>query len=331
MKYTNPMAMSSKKQHRPFFLPVIADFQEYVSSKLLRLTNLEEDSGSESPTILDNEQTMTLCKISILPRLVLNNIETYADQTANRHHPLKQASLHEKDVCFIMIQLISSLKYLQSQGIEEVPSDFDGFFLVRSSNIRAPHLVLCWETFLSSSASTTSSASDIVASSSMNYKSKASYRQQRISLCQSALACLCLLLHTEVPTEEIIKEKRVPDFPSLSTYSEGFQKVADILNREKSHSLTQSKSLLEHMFWVSNHSSVMRDVQTKFDSEYLAKSWLENERAKQVTNILKMLLKQSDDLDIVEEYRVQFLLHTSAKQLFDAGNFLDERRQIINV
>lgn len=234
-----------------------------------------------------------------------------------------------------MIQLVSALKYLQSKGIEEIQADLDGFLLYRTVSSRYPQLVLCCESFSSDYATRTSRSGD-----KTDHEEKAvSNRRLRITLCQGALAALCQLLHTEVPTEELIRERHVPVFTRLTSFSGGFQKAADVLQAEKPHSLTQAKSLFEYMFWVG--SEHQNGSEKPFDSEQQARWWLDRERAKFVCHAMKALLYFPVDgvsengnaqstvsasvskLDIVDEYRAQFLLHATAKSLVDAAMTLD--------
>jgi hypothetical protein len=47
-------------------------------------------------------------------------------------------SRHEKHVCFIMIQLLSALKFLQSDGIEQLSINFKEFLLAYSNTTFSP-------------------------------------------------------------------------------------------------------------------------------------------------------------------------------------------------
>lgn len=318
----------------------MAEFQEYIPSKLVKLTeeDEEEDSGSESKPIRQEDkhdrQQSTLCKILVLPRMMVSNMESYADHTSSRHRPQKQPCLHEKEVCFLMIQFVSALKYLQSKGVEEINADLDGFLLFRTVSSRYPQLVLCCESFSTDHTPAPRGPEKV----DDKDKTVPANRRLKITLCQGALAALCQLLHTEIPTEELIRDRHVPVFARLTTYSDGFQKAADILHAEKPHSLTHAKSLFENMFWVEGENQ--NGMEKLFEVEQQARWWLDRERAKFVCYAMKSLLYFPVDgivengnshsinssvskLDIVDEYRAQFLLHATAKSLIDAASTLD--------
>lgn len=47
--------------------------------------------------------------------MLLATVDTYSDQTASKHGIMKQPKAHEREVCFILMQMITALKHLQSQ------------------------------------------------------------------------------------------------------------------------------------------------------------------------------------------------------------------------
>ncbi len=123
---------------RPFFLPILAEFQERIPSKFLKLTSYEDDSV-QSGSLNRSRSQLSHCRICVLPPRKLTSLDTFSDQTAARHHPLKLPTLHERDTCFVMIQLVAALKFLQSQAIEDVGSDLDAFLLMQKSNNNEYH------------------------------------------------------------------------------------------------------------------------------------------------------------------------------------------------
>ncbi len=299
----------------------------------------DEDSGSESTVSAedrDMDSTCTMCTVRVMPGVQLSTLDTFADMTSSRHHPLKLPHLHERECCFLMIQLLSCLKYIQSQGVEEVSSDLDSFilFLPRYS-ASFPQLLLLWESLFNLDEE----------------GCELSREFNTLTLCQCALGILCMLLHTEVPTEEILREQHVPLFSRITPYSEGFQKVAEILRREKASSLTQAKAILDYMFWLScaprtretesdsgssmaasgSGTSLSEFGLKQLDSEFAARLWLDGERAKTVNNIVKSVIETGNSavVDLTEEYRVDFLLHASAKQLFDAAASMNSSKDVV--
>lgn len=268
-------------RHSSLFPPVSAEFHDFVPSKYLKTNYFEDDSGSESTPDDDN---LVNCKLALLPRSMPITLETYADQTEVKME--KQREQHEKEVTFILIQLLSALKYLQAEGIEEISNDFDTFILLRYTNCRYPHLVILPE--------------------ALAYGRLTRNKTAPKSLCGFALDSLHLLLHTD----------------KLSTpISDGFQRVSELLEAERSNSLTQSKVLLEHLLWIKLPLSLsLRGAEAV---EFAVQTWLDRLRAQTVAKILRKVLRRGRELpDISDELHANFLLHSTVKHIVDNHKIL---------
>lgn len=311
------MSVVKKKFKLPFALPVITEFQDYVPANLFKAqiadSNKPTNGGSAQsyPVKMSNEENV-LCKVSILPNVQFVTMKQMHDLQATSEQP--HLMLDDQKICFVLIQLIAGLKYLQSQGIEELRSDMDFILIMFSNFMRMPKLCLCWDFIKAEHRHSISFGS-------------------RMSLCHFALKALYSMMNIEMSLAELLfRNKFPPKFFKKSSYSDTFQLVVDELLQSKSQSLTRAKSFLEYTFWVTNNSlsSLKNNESIKFDSEISSKIWLENERSKEVSNLLKLMFQQPDHVDVVEEYRLQFLLHTTPKSLLEASQFVNfERYDII--
>merc|ERR1719348_1363298 len=138
-------SLNSNNGRNSFSLKPIAQFVDQVPSYLL------EPGSPDSPP--SNNQAV----VWALSRLNLLQFHSFAASLKQRR---KSRSLDEfeKDISFILLQLINGLKLLQAQGIEETCSQLDRFLLARSEqdtnhrlliteecheHIQNPKLTLC--------------------------------------------------------------------------------------------------------------------------------------------------------------------------------------------
>ena len=73
--------------------------------------------------------------ISVFGRLHVETLESYTKKLANSVKMTSQA--WEKEISFVLLQLINGLKSLQAQGIEEIEASLDQFLLIRAD--KDPH------------------------------------------------------------------------------------------------------------------------------------------------------------------------------------------------
>ena len=137
----------------------------------------------------------------------------------------------EKEVSFILLQLINALKFLQAQGIEEITPDLHHFVLSRED--RDPHYrVVIVE-------NVTGDENDGVT---------------RMSLSCTALAAMLLLFHCEDPvgqaqrwvtSSESDASASRPTLPELTPSVGMFRTMADLLQRGSSIALNQVNIFLQ--------------------------------------------------------------------------------------
>ena len=60
--------------------------------------------------------------MNVYGRLQVETLEMFAGRLASLKLSSLGGSQQEKEVCFILLQLTNALKYLQAQGIEELPT-----------------------------------------------------------------------------------------------------------------------------------------------------------------------------------------------------------------
>uniref|UniRef100_A0A914W8C4 Uncharacterized protein n=2 Tax=Plectus sambesii TaxID=2011161 RepID=A0A914W8C4_9BILA len=302
---------------------MIAPNSQYAPLSLLRrsaegnpfsppaLFELEDTRGLEE--FLKNssfEERARSCKIIVMPRVTLWSFQSLSAGTLMKHTPLRQPTMHERDVVFILIQLLSALKYLQSDGIEEFSWNFEEFLLaysadqaIEDSSLSLPRLVLVQDTI----------AQDHEES-----------RNHTVPVCRFALRALSTLMHLKM-------DNHVPQIKPMSVYSSCLQKAADILYAERASSLTQAKNLLETAFWVQHPDPRSgfggHPHPTRFDDEFGAKMWLDSERAAHVNRLVRMLIEgDGKTIDVVERYSVQFLLSSTPRSLCEASDALHTSR-----
>ena len=73
--------------------------------------------------------------ISVFGRLQVETLESYTKKLANSVKMASQA--WEKEISFVLLQLVNGLKSLQAQGIEEIEACLDQFLLIRAD--KDPH------------------------------------------------------------------------------------------------------------------------------------------------------------------------------------------------
>lgn len=280
------------------------------------LLELEDSRGIEQ--FLRNssfEERSRACKITVMPRLNLWSLQTLSAHTLLNDAPRRQSIRHERDVTFIMIQLLSALKFLQSDGIEQLSWNFEEFLLSYDrhddeNDDALPHVLLLHETI----------AEDHEES-----------RNHTVPVCRYALRALNTLLHMKM-------DRNTPIIHQLSPYSSSLQIAADILYAERASSLTEAKNVLEYTFWVvlkQYRSSYVDNVQSKttrsqsehaiqLNDEFSAKLWLDGERAMYVDRLIKLFIENgSRDVTIEERCHVHFLLSVTPRALCQASHLLN--------
>ncbi|KAF5295984.1 hypothetical protein FQA39_LY12756 [Lamprigera yunnana] len=99
-----------------FNLTPITEFTDLIPVKYLPNNILDDDHLAQAT-------------ISVLPWLQINTVQSYTELLKNKSNASQEELF--KDACFIVLQLINSLKMLQSQGIEELPLSLNSFIIYR--------------------------------------------------------------------------------------------------------------------------------------------------------------------------------------------------------
>ncbi|CAL1274058.1 unnamed protein product [Larinioides sclopetarius] len=247
--------------------PVLASFTD----------NLPRSQISEPPS-----PYMEWASVYVLQRCAVTTVERFAENTAlqrgNQH-------VHLRNYCFVLLQLIHSLKGMQAEGIEEVSCDLSRLIVVESQDDKPPVFVLFPED-----------------------KAHMTLCDNRKTLCQAVLSALYHFLRisqvADLNSCEVNGEKLAE--PVAHT----FRVIAEVLNEEKASSLSQAKGFLEYMLWGPVDVKVS-DCQTDLDT--VLQRWLDLQRAQMVKSTISQL--HSAHLHVYEEYQLVFLLQASVKSL----------------
>ena len=127
----------------------------------------------------------------------------------------------EKEVSFVLLQLINALKFLQAQGIEEVKPDLEQFILCREDRDSHHRVVIV--------------DSDNVAADDVD----------GMSLCCTALAAMLTLFHCDDPVDQARRwvtssTSTTPlTLPELTPSVGMFRTMAELLQRGSSIALNQ--------------------------------------------------------------------------------------------
>ena len=229
----------------------------------------------------------------ILSRSHVVQFGSYARNLKQRRKSLRVDEF-EKDMSFVLLQLINGLKYLQAQGIEETVSDLDNFLLARSDNDNYHRLIITEECHRGSA--------------------------KKMSLCQCALAAMLQLFDISDPVQVACEPREMIELPQIIPSVSMFKTMAVILQKDGGVSLGQVKSMLEYMLW--GPSDIIFDFRHGREAESREEAlqrWLDLERATVLHNIIRTQGLWNIHLTVYEEYHLLFLVRTCAKMLCEAS------------
>lgn len=271
----------------PFIIHPLVQFTDLVPAKLF--------AGKEA----DDQSSQIAVQASIW---VLDNLNALSIPNLFAEKDI----VDERRVYFVMLQLITALKFLQAHGIEELDSVLDNFLINTSNN----HLFIFGDS-----------------SVQPQHLSGRRDAEVKLSLCHAAIAAMLHLLG--VFSKNKIKsssEKESIKVLENAGHSE-LLPIANILFKEKAVSLSQAKSLLEYMLWGPPESSFDRqEFCTPEDLEIVIQRWLDQERASFLSSLIRTANNssmQSILLSAFDEYKLIFLVRTSAKVLREASIMLE--------
>uniref|UniRef100_A0A0K0ELT8 Protein kinase domain-containing protein n=1 Tax=Strongyloides stercoralis TaxID=6248 RepID=A0A0K0ELT8_STRER len=270
------------------------------------LTEFEENSNNMS-NFLNNcgiyKKNYTNYKITIMPSQICCSFHTLSAQFLHHSSNSINPTKYEEHVCFIMLQLLSALKYLQSDGVERLSTNFKEFLITYHHS----DLQICLQTFeYLPRLFLLKEAIDVNEDENQN-----------VGMCKYAMRALYTLLNHKMHT--------IPEIIERSEFSFPLKKCAELLSMDKSSSLSEAKSVLEMAFFVGP---------TKFIRESEAKIWLDINRAHLLNRVLGIILTKNENfLDLKEKMHIQFLLSSTPKSLCQSLKILSNGslRNISNI
>ncbi|GIZ04654.1 uncharacterized protein CEXT_771691 [Caerostris extrusa] len=190
--------------------PVFGQFVDYIPKELL-----ESSSDAELESIQ--------ATILVLDRSNILTIECFTENL-----PASFLEENEKELCFIILQLIHSLKSLQAQGIESIDSSFQNLILAKTKQDKYNTLIFLYDNCYDEN----------------DYMSDSC----KISLCQYALMLLFQMLGIQSVEEFVL----VSASKFSSEISQKIFKTAISLCflKKKAVSLSQTKTLLNVIFGI---------------------------------------------------------------------------------
>jgi len=279
------MALNNNNVKNSFALTPIAQFVDQVPSYLVSQGSGQLNSGNNQAVV------WALCRLQIL------QFGSFAKNLKQRRKSLRLDEF-EKDMSFILLQLINGLKFLQAQGIEETMADLDNFLLARSDNDTNHRLIITEECHKPASTSTNT----------------------KMTLCQCALSAMLQLFDIPSPVVTACEPHKKIELPQIIPSVSMFKTMAVILQQGGGVSLGQVKSMLEYMLW--GPSDIIFDLKTGREAESREEAlqrWLDLERATVLNNLIRTQGLWNIQLTVYEEYHLLFLVRTCAKMLREAS------------
>ena len=243
----------------------------------------------------------------VLSRLSILPFPAYARFLKQRRKTLRLAEF-EKDLSFVLLQLINGLKFLQAQGIEDTRASLDHFLLARRDNDPNYRLIITEESY-----STTTSMGG------------GGGGKKKMSLCQCALAAMLQLFDLADPIGLAMRERTtILELPPILASVSMYTTMAVILQKDNpTASLGQVKSMLEYMLWgpsdiIFEGRPGGREVAESREAGL--QRWLDLELA----TLLQTTVRSSQGLGslavtVYQEYHLLFLVRTCAKMLREAS------------
>jgi hypothetical protein len=239
----------------------------------------------------------------VLSRLSILSFPAYARSLKQRRKTLRLAEF-EKDLSFILLQLINGLKFLQAQGIEDTRASLDHFLLARRDNDTNYRLIITEESYTTGPGGCPAA--------------------KKMSLCQCALAAMLQLFDLADPIGLATRERAILELPPILASVSMFTTMAVILQKDNpTASLGQVKSMLEYMLWgpsdiIFEPRPGARDEAAESRESGLQR-WLDLERARLLQSLVRSQGIGSLAVSVYQEYHLLFLVRTCAKMLREAS------------
>uniref|UniRef100_A0A0K0DF56 Non-specific serine/threonine protein kinase n=1 Tax=Angiostrongylus cantonensis TaxID=6313 RepID=A0A0K0DF56_ANGCA len=272
--YSQYAPLMRRSSSRLFMLPGFLELEDIDGS----VKKFLHDTGTPN---LDGRHT----KVIAMPRLNLCSFHTLAAHHSNERI---NSTAHEQLVSFILLQLLTALRMLQSDGVELLSTNFKEFLLAyrfapdsQQEMLEFPRLIFLPETF----GAEIESGGD-----------------EMVGLCRYAMRALCTLLRHRM-------DGKPPPIQLRSGYSRALLACATLLQEDKSSSLTKAKNVLEIALWGGEpcHTDVR------------ARIWLDMARAECVDMMLRQLVCEPGcRLGASEHYQVEFLLSATPRSIVES-------------
>lgn len=253
--------------------PLFGKFTDYIPSELL------DSSG-------DSELESMPATILVMDRSNILTIEYFSESL-----PESLTEENEKELCFITLQLIQSLKSLQAQGIESIDTNCQNLLLAKTKHDKYHALVFLYD----------------ICYEENDYSSDSC----KISLCQYTLMLLFQMLKIQGIDDATAKF-------SSSMSGKVFETAFSLLSEEKAVSLSQTKTLFECYLW--GVTKVLESLQKSDDCDSILHRWLDIERS----NCIKLMVndEESSDLNVQNEYYSQFLIRSNVRNIREVASYL---------
>ncbi|XP_042226050.1 mucin-5AC-like isoform X2 [Homarus americanus] len=225
----------------------------------------------------------------VLPSISLTTMRTLAEEECLRLSAVPAE--WERNTCLLLLQLVTGLKQLQAQGVEETCIDLT--LVVRGSRAKGqdcdPRLILVPPTETGTAL---------------------------MSLCQCAAAVTLLLMGVDDPLE-CAREGNftIPD-PVPSQHA--FNILLQILGQERAGSLTQVKCVLEVLLFGPDSSGC--DAKEGEEVEEVLQRWLDLERA----TVLHSLIRGPLESSVLTKFHLLFLVRTNSRVLRETLKLLGD-------
>lgn len=250
--------------------PVFGQFLDCIPRDLL-----ENSSDAE----LESMQATIL----VLNRSNISTIECFSENLPN-----SLSTENEKELSFIILQLIHSLKSLQAQGIESIDPSFQNLILSKSKQDKYHTLVFLYDNCFDEN--------DYVSDSC------------KISLCQYALMLLFQLLGIQTPEEFVLVSA---EKFSSEMARKVFEGAISLFMEEKAVSLSQTKTLFESFLW--DVTRVIESLDESDDIDSVLHRWFDIKRVNYIKGVIDD--ENACDINVQSEHYSQFLLRTSVRNI----------------
>lgn len=222
--------------------------------------------------------------------LVLNRANIYTIECFSENLPKTLSVDNEKELSFIILQLIHSLKSLQAQGIESIDPSFQNLILAKSKSDKYNTLVFLYDYCYEEN----------------DYMSDSC----KVSLCQYALMLLFQMLGIQ-SAEELAQVKF-----SSEMARKVFDSAINLFVEEKAVSLSQTKTLFESFLW--DVTKIIESFEESDDIDNILHRWFDIKRV----NYIKNIIDDENDINVQSDLYSQFLLRTSVRNIKEVISYL---------